>query len=176
MANGIQPPTPARVKMSQEQLDDFAWLLSRCVTRGNIEWLASSVLGSGAGVEGGNEIGDIEGFARRIVQALKQEGRVADAVALLRQEAHHHSRLIVGLNHIMSGHRLDNDAALQSFVNENEPFLASASIQDSLPKILRTVCAVGLGSVIKELRGSGFLIGPDLVMTNCHVIREFVDI
>jgi hypothetical protein len=40
----------------------------------------------------------------------------------------------------------------------------------------RTVCAIALGDPRNDIVGSGFLIAPDLVMTNFHVIDEFLDV
>jgi hypothetical protein len=89
------------------------------------------------------------------------------------------ARLTFGLNRILTGRRLDDEPALQAFVNEYQPFLSSVGILENLPKVLRTVCAVALGNYKdqkKGIVGSGFLIAPDLVMTNFHVVEPFLNI
>jgi len=176
MSDPVNPPVaaPAPAPLSEAQLADIATLLARTVTRGNIGWLATSVLGRDALREVANELGDAATFARSIVDALNQAGRIGDAVTLLRQEAHRNSRLLVSLEYIMRGHRLDDDAEMQKFVNEYEPFFNSASIQENFSRVLRTVCAVALGSPTNAIVGSGFLIAPDLVMTNFHVLETFL--
>src|SRR6185369_15381721 len=103
-------------------------------------------------------------------------GRIPDAVGLLRQEAHRNSRLTAGLNYILRGGRFGDDAAAQKFVNEYEPLLSSATFQERFPRVSRTVCAIGLGAPLDSIVGSGFLIAPDLVMTNYHVIEPFLEV
>ena len=172
MANpGIVVPAGA---FTQEQLDDFAALLARCVSRGNIGWLATRVMGSGALQPAGNDIGDTLAFAQCIVKTLNEASRIPEAIAVLRQEAHRNSALMFWLTQILSGRRLDDSDAMQAFVNDYEPFLNSAEMQQSLPKFLRTVCAVALGDPVNKICGSGFLIASDLVMTNYHVVKQFV--
>ena len=168
------PVAPSNISLNQEQLDDLAKLLARHVPRGNIAWLATTTLGPEIVQKAGNDVGDIDIFALKIVQALNDANRISDAVRLLYQQGHRNSWLILGLNRILADERLGDDAAMQAFVNEYEPFLSSKVIQDYLPKILRTVCAVALGTPTNAIVGSGFLIAPDLVITNYHVIAPFL--
>jgi hypothetical protein len=170
-----QLPAPAQISMTKAQRDDFARLLARFLTGGNIAWLATAALGPEAVQQAGNDVGDIEAFARSIVQALQDAGRISDAVALLRQEARY-SELTLRLNHILNGYGLDSDEAKQSFVNQYEPFLNVAETLEMLPRVLRTVCAVALGKPICKIMGSGFLIAPDVVMTNFHVVEHFLNV
>jgi hypothetical protein len=162
--------------LGPEQLDDLARLLVENVTPGNVTWLAQSVLGREASLEdAANDVADAAVYARRIVGILSEAGRIAEAVTVLRREAHRNSRLALGLNHVLQGQRLD-DPALQKFVNDYEPFLGTAAFQDCLATMQRTVCAIALGKPHNEIVGSGFLVGPDLVMTNFHVLEQFLDV
>jgi len=170
MGDQGQPLGPAPVVMTQDQLDDFASLLARYLTAETIRYIGDQILGAGAL----SQSGSAEDLAKFAVGEFSREGRVADAMALLRQDAKGHRRLLLGLNYIMNGKRLNSDLAYQKFVNDYEPFLDAGIIEDVLPKILRAVCAVALGGKIKKIMGSGFLIGPDLVMTNFHVIEDFL--
>jgi hypothetical protein len=127
------------------------------------------ILGPGALSENGtaNQLAEIA------VDKIHRGGRIADAIALLGQESSGNSRLSLGLNYILGGMRLNSDAAFQKFTNDYEPFLNSTIIDEVLPKVRRAVCAVALDKVREPgIKGSGFLIGPDLVMTNYHVIEE----
>jgi len=171
-----EPIVPAEISMTEEQREDFALLLAKYLGRGNIEWLANSALGPEAVQQAGNDVTDVKAFAVKIVQALHEAGRIPHTMALLLKESHRNGMLALGVNYIRSGQRLNTDAALQAFVNEYEPFLGSAEIMDLLPRITRTVCAVALGDPIYEIRGSGFLIGPDVVMTNFHVVEPFLKV
>jgi hypothetical protein len=174
MGDPIVPQPPKPVRMTQAQLDDFAWLLARCLPAGNIRYVAYQVLGPGGVPDAWNQISDLQALAKATVEALSSAGRIADAIALLRQDARGHGRFTLGLNHIISGSRLDSDAALQAFVNEQEPFISSAAMAMTLPKLMQAVCAVALNIPPAGIRGSGFLIGPDLVMTNAHVVAPFL--
>jgi hypothetical protein len=160
--------------LSNSQLGDLATLLAASLGRGNINWLAASFLGRDVLAEAGNELNDTPALARRMIAALHQAGHISDAVSLLRREGHPNSYLIWGLGHILSGGSLQDKPALQKFVNEYQPFLNSAEFQKSFNRVSRTVCAIGLGEPYYEIRGTGFLIAPDLVMTNYHVLPEFM--
>ncbi|HYP52237.1 MAG TPA: serine protease [Pyrinomonadaceae bacterium] len=167
--------SPATVSLTEEQLDDFARLLARFVTRGNIESLATHVLGPEAVRQAGNDVGaKTEVFARAVLRALHDAGRIPDVLSVLEQDSHRNSRLMHALNHILQGGRLDSDEALQAFINEYEPFLSVAAMEELTPRVRRTVCAVALGDPHNKIVGTGFLIAPDAVMTNYHVIREFL--
>jgi hypothetical protein len=162
--------------MDQSQLDNLASLLASSLNRGNLIWLASTVLGRNVQEEAGNDIGDISALAGRMIATLNEADRVGDAISLLRQEAHPNGYLAFALNRILAGQSLDDSEALQQFVNKHEPFLRSSTFQESLARVSRAVCAIGLGKPFNEIKGSGFLIAPDLVMTNYHVLETFLKV
>jgi hypothetical protein len=162
--------------MDQSQLDNLASLLASSLNRGNLIWLASTVLGRNVQEEAGNDIGDISALAGRMIATLNEADRVGDAISLLRQEAHPNGYLAFALNRILAGQSLDDSEALQQFVNKHEPFLRSSTFQESLGRVSRAVCAIGLGKPFNEIKGSGFLIAPDLVMTNYHVLETFLKV
>lgn len=162
--------------MNQTQLDDLASLLASSLNRGNLIWLASTVLGRDVREEAGNEIGNLTAVAGRMVGALNEADRVGDAISLLRREAHPNSDLALGLTRILAGHSLHEAEALQQFRNKYQPFLCSSTFQESFGRVSRTVCAIGLGKPFNEIKGSGFLIAPDLVMTNFHVLEAYLKV
>lgn len=59
------------------------------------------------------------------------------------------------------------EAAVQSIRNRIEPFLDSKLFFDAMPAARHRVCAIAVDGMVE---GSGFLIGPDLVMTARHVL------
>lgn len=172
----LAPAAPPASSLTRDQLDDLASLLARCLGRGNIEWLARAAGCPEALQRAGNQVGEIELYARGIVEALHEAGRVMQAVELLFKESHRNGMLTLGLKHILGGRRLGDDAAMQAFVNQYEPFLGSAAMMELLPRVGRAVCAVALGEPWDEIRGSGFLIAPDAVITNYHVMKPYLDI
>lgn len=161
---------------TNEQLDDLGELLARTVIPGNILTLAKSVLGDEGAHDAANDFGNVAVFARRVVESIHKAGRIPETVALLLQGTNPNSYLTYNLNRILLGGRLDDDKAHQAFVNRYEPFLSSDMFRKKFPRIMRTVCAIGLGTGVNKLLGTGFLVGPDLVMTNFHVLQRYLKV
>lgn len=158
------------IEFSEEQRADLATLLSTWLTRGSLCSLATSLLGREAVAAAGNDIGDPGALATCLVRLMYEGGCLSQVVGTLRREAYVNSRFMFGLNEIQQGRRLADGAALQAFVNEYEPFLSSAGVQQLLSQIMRTICAVWIGKGINTIVGTGFLIAPNLVLTNFHVL------
>jgi hypothetical protein len=161
-----------------QQRADLATLLAKHLTPGNIEWLAMRVLGEQA-------ISDViangrpptKEFALLVIERLYATGRLADAMSIVKTEASRNVELIFDLDFVLSGGLLANSAGLQAIVHSPEdPFLDNEFQEVLLPRVQRTVCAVGLGHPCNCMQGTGFLIGPDLVMTNFHVIRNYLSV
>ncbi|MER8802305.1 serine protease [Mesorhizobium sp. M0998] len=171
MNDHVPPPDQG---MTAAQRADIATLLVQNLLPRNIQWLAERVLG-------GQAISDIIGnrpsaaeLASALIERMQQAGRLAEAIAILRTETRNAS-LLRGLNHILAGNPLARLAALQANVQAPEdPFFNSDFVDLYYPRVQRTVCAVGLGGPVNKLRGTGFLIAPDLVLTNFHVVMEFL--
>jgi V8-like Glu-specific endopeptidase len=62
-------------------------------------------------------------------------------------------------------------AALEKIVREKLPFLSITQWRTRLGEVEVQVCRVETGSSF----GTGFLVGPDLVMTNYHVVADVLD-
>lgn len=162
------------MQLTATQRSDLASLLARSISRGNLASLCVAVLGRDALAEAGNELADVGAFATRVVDLLHARGRVAEAIGWLQQGLHPNARLTVMITEILAGRRLDGDAAMQALLNRFEPFLNVDRTEQVLARVRRTICAIALGSPIDDIRGSGFLVGPALVMTNFHVIKDFL--
>jgi hypothetical protein len=159
--------------LTAAQLEDLASVVET-LGGDRILWLVKSILGEEAVLDAADDVQDPKALATKMVAALRKAGRVPEVIALLRRDAVPHGQLAMDLEYILRGGRLSDGAARQKFTNEVEPFLNSAQFQERHPRFLRTVCAIALGTPWNEIRGSGFLIGPDLVMTNAHVIEPFL--
>lgn len=155
-------------KPSPSQVEDLVQLFARTLSQWSLSWLAQASLGIDLLREEGNSVGNTEELSSKLVERLINEEKLDEALALLKREAKQNALLTVGLREIQAGRRLDSPA-LQALLNDYEPFFNSASFQRMLPRVSGVVCAV---AVKHKLRGTGFLIGPDLVMTNYHVIDE----
>ncbi|MGO7301410.1 serine protease [Rhizobium ruizarguesonis] len=165
---------PSNEGMTDAQRADIAELLVQSLLPPNIQWLGERVLGAQA-------ISDIIGnrplaaaLAGALTERMQQDGRLGEAIAILRTETRNGS-LLRGLNHILAGNRLASLAELQANVQAPEdPFFNGDFIDLHYPRVQRTVCAIGLGGRVNALRGTGFLIAPDLVLTNFHVVKDFL--
>lgn len=166
-------PLPER-PITEPQLRDLAAILHRRLGRGMILWLLGQVLRPEALGPAANHTGDAAALAHAAVEALAKAGQVLEAAALLRQTAHGNSRLALELNRVLRGERLDGDARTQALLNEYEPFFNSATFAEWFARAQRVVCAIALGEPENNIVGTGFLVGPDLVLTNYHVLEQFL--
>lgn len=64
--------------------------------------------------------------------------------------------------------------ALEEMVNDN-PFLDLAIMLKELGRIERCVCRIEVEKEIGRSWGTGFLVGPDLILTNYHVLQSFIE-
>nr|WP_315428169.1 serine protease [uncultured Albidiferax sp.] len=156
-------------QLSQDQIDDLAQLFAKALTPGTLSWLGTATLGIDVLREEGNSIGSTKELAQRLVTRLAEKGAVEAAVSLLRRESRQKGYLSLGLDEIMAGRRF-HPGKVQALLNTYEPFFNSDEFQRIYPRVTCTVCAV---AVQDEIKGSGFLIGPDLVLTNFHVIPSY---
>ena len=162
--------------MTTQQLEDFATILATYLSRDNIIWLANEILGSNdAYLDAKDQINDEKAFARTIVKAFEGAGRAGDALALLLRDATPSGKLAKRLQYIRRGGSLADHDNLQAFDSDIDPFISSAAFLTNFPRVSRTVCAIGLGDPVYNINGTGFLVGPDLVLTNAHVVQDFLD-
>ena len=155
--------------LSHNQVEDLADLFAKSLTQGNLSWLGTATLGIDVLREDGNNMGTND-LAQRLVRRLDEAGAIHHAVSLLRQESRQKGYLSLGLDEILAGRRFD-PGQLQALLNTVEPFFNSEDFQRIYPRVTCTVCAV---AVRDEIQGSGFLIGPDLVLTNFHVVPGYL--
>ena len=167
--------TITEISLNKDQLDDLAWLLAKTRNLGDIFRLGQRFLDADAVNNAANDVSNVDAFAQKIVQAMQAKNVVPAAVTWLRTESHPSGRMAVGLRSILAGNRLNSEEALQALVNEYEPFLSSAGMIDLMPKIAGRVCAIALGTPYRQFKGSGFLVAPDVVITNFHVLEPFLD-
>ncbi|HXH42181.1 MAG TPA: trypsin-like peptidase domain-containing protein, partial [Thermoanaerobaculia bacterium] len=159
---------------TNEQVADFAELLAREVGTAEIRSLAGSFLGDDSVRDLAETVGDASTFAHAVVSAMRDARRLTDVISHLRRESLPNSAVALALAYILDGRRLSDEAALQAYTHEREAFFGSDDFVRDLQNVSRTICAIGLGEPHNILRGSGFLIGPDLVMTSYHVLEPFL--
>jgi trypsin-like peptidase len=167
---------PGATTYTEAQLADLATLLSNRLATPSVKWLAESVLHREVDKELGNDIGDREASSRKLVALMAAEGKLSEAILHLQNDTQGDLVLMMGLNRIAQGQRL-NSENLQAFGNQVEPFISSANFEKVFPQVRRTICAVALaGPGLNRIVGTGFLVAPDLVLTNYHVLEPFLKV
>jgi hypothetical protein len=156
--------------LSTQQLEDLVTILAKYVTRGNIERFGSLALGRDITKEAGNDIADTLAFVRRVVDVLSAGDKLWELIARVTEAAHKNGDLAVNLATVLSGGVMLTDEQTQAFTRDTQPLFQSAVVH----QIENAVCAIGLGNPVNRIVGSGFLVGPALVMTNYHVLRNFL--
>lgn len=166
---------PAEVTpvLNADQRKDLVELLGTSIVPGAVIWMIESVLGRDQVANLGNTVSDRLSLSKRAVDLLERAGKVQQGIDLLLATGGRHTRLVFGLNRIVQNQRM-NDGALQAFTNEYEPFMSTAGVSEVMQRLRRVVCAIGLAP-LQRIVGTGFLIGPDLVLTNYHVLKTFMD-
>lgn len=113
------------------------------------------------------EKGNKHGVLDRIITAAAAERPYVDS---LRGLALHLSRL-QGWTQPLQDHGLDVASALEALTSPADPFIDTTKLAQWLIRAERHVCRVRCGVDL----GTGFLIGPDLVLTCHHVVAEYLD-
>ena len=71
----------------------------------------------------------------------------------------------------MLSHGLDVGGALEALTTSGQPFFDTSKLAWWLIRVERQVCLVRCG----DERGTGFLVGPNLVLTCHHVIKSHLN-
>ncbi len=157
------------MSLTDQQRTDLATLLAAQLKRANLESLSIAMGFSELRAEAG--LADLAVFARRLVDAIDDARLISRAATWLTQ-GKINPWFDVQLSSVLAGKTLDTKAK-QALLNKYEPFLNVRTTEELLPRVRRTVCAIGVVPR-GEITGSGFLIAPDLVMTNYHVMETCI--
>ena len=155
-----------------EQLEDLVELLSVYVTRGNLLHFGTLALGKDITIDARNELNEPLPLAGKVVQVLSEADKLWELIAKIREQAHQNSELAIKLSRVIEGKRLNSSDNLQALYDETLPLFRS----DRMNEIGRALCAIGLGEGVNKIVGSGFLVGPDLVLTNYHVLKNYLKV
>lgn len=107
---------------------------------------------------------DSEGWVRQLIGAA-YEARLANTD--LREIAAE-----IGLN--VMPHDLDA-AGLERIILESVPFVDVSAWRAKLGELEGQVCRVEVPTGLRSTTGTGFLVGPDVCLTNFHVVKVLAD-
>lgn len=110
-----------------------------------------------------------------LINQARMGGWLPDLVAAARERRPADQaigRIATELGLTVTGRRMDNPTGrtLEEVIQANARFIDPATFLDRLPRLEGQVCWIE----IPGGGGTGFLVGPDLVLTNQHVIERLV--
>ncbi len=109
----------------------------------------------------------------QLIDAARMDGWLLDLVAAVHERRPKNKQITEvaeALGLTITGPRLDNPTGspLEEIVRANAAFITPAILYERLPILEGQVCRVE----VPGGGGTGFLVGPDLVLTNDHVINR----
>jgi hypothetical protein len=118
-----------------------------------------------------NSLDDPDKYARKAVELFHARSLIDTALVRLMREAGPNKPLIADLTYIQNGKRLADTENHQAFRSGFDRFLDAADSEWLISRMTGSVCAIAIGDTVCDVKGTGFLVGPDLVITNWHVIE-----
>lgn len=115
---------------------------------------------------------NLETQAFELIEWAKAEGNLGDLVVAARYANPKNPKLQAFANRIGISSTDQPRSALEALVGSNQTFLDVALWREQLTRLEWRVCRVDIDEVG---RGTGFLVGPDLVLTNHHVVRSLIE-
>jgi Trypsin-like peptidase domain/Effector-associated domain 1 len=115
---------------------------------------------------------DLETQAFDLIEWARAHGKMADLVLGARYANPDNPDLFVFAQKLGINSSDQSKSTLEAFVGSNQTFLDVAVWRAQLSKLEWCMCRVDVDDVGM---GTGFLIGPDVVLTNHHVVRKAID-
>lgn len=106
-----------------------------------------------------------------LIESAQARGTLGDLVLAARYANPGHPDLQAFAHRIGIAAAEQPRSVLEAFVTSNQTFLDVAVWREELARLEWRVCRVDLDKVG---RGTGFLVGPDLVLTNHHVVDRLI--
>lgn len=102
-----------------------------------------------------------------IVPVIENALRYADSGGFLKVEHELNEHLTLAMARLDAGR--NEGVSLEALLNERSGFESVELWAQGLFRVMRPICRVEVG---EEPKGTGFLVGPDLVLTNYHVTHR----
>lgn len=115
--------------------------------------------------------------AFELIEAAKADGWLLDLVKAARASSNNH-QLIEFCQHVGLAPGLPSSEelnGLQSFLRSANDFLDVDLLRSRLGEVEAQVCRIEVKLPGPTEYGTGFLVGPDLVITNYHVLKPVID-
>lgn len=117
--------------------------------------------------------GNYEGVVFDVIGDSQRKGWTQGLLSTLR-EARPQAGTLLAFSHQfdLAPRNTPSRPALQKIIDDSKSFLDIAKWRRNLGRVERQVCAIRMNS---KPVGTGFLLGPDVIMTNYHVVSDVID-
>ena len=112
----------------------------------------------------------------RLIKTADSEGWVLDLVSAACQARPRNVTLQEVAAGIGLGAAPASISGLERFIAESAPFVDAGTWRAQLGELETQVCRVEVPAGPRSIGGTGFLVGPDILLTNFHVVRTLVTI
>jgi Effector-associated domain 1/Trypsin-like peptidase domain len=115
---------------------------------------------------------DYEEIVFKVIKTAEAQGWTADLLAAARQAVPGNASLVAVAQDVGIASATPE---LERLVKAANPFLDVVRFRTGLGEIETRVCRIEVPVDGGTSFGTGFLLGPDVVMTNCHVVQPVID-
>lgn len=110
----------------------------------------------------------------QLIGVAEAEGWTRDLVVAARQSVPRNERLFLAAQNLGLATPAPQKPELEKIISDTHSFLDIAAWRESLVAIEAQVCRVRVRTNKGTVHGTGFLLGPDVVMTNHHVVEAVI--
>jgi len=118
---------------------------------------------------------DLAEIAFKLIQTAEAEGWVAQLIAGARESNPGNPRLLVFSRQFGLAPAVPSQPELERIIQATNSFLDVGKWCSRLGEIEGQVCRIEIQSNGGTIYGTGFLVGPDVVITNHHVVEAVVE-
>jgi hypothetical protein len=163
-------PVPGNLRLHRPEY--LKPLIASFVPEAMLDVIVQEVLGKSLAAIAPNEVAaGYDAILTRVIAAVAADNKIENLLAALRRAGPREPRFHLALSGLIDLDDPNRD--LQAIMgNVAEPFLAAAALKERFPAAIDQICAIWIDGQVK---GTGFLIGPDLVLTCQHVIEALAN-
>ncbi len=117
---------------------------------------------------------DLKEIIFKLVRAAEAEGWIIQLIVAARESNPGNAMLLAFAQQFNLAPATPSHRALERIIKSKNRFLDINMWRERLGKIETQVCRVEIESNLGTVYGTGFLLGPDIVMTNYHVVEAVI--